>query len=53
MTKWILILFLLTGCGGPALFTIGGVVEVSAGDLVSSGARKVIIDEVTETQQDD
>ena len=53
MTKWILIFLLLTGCGGPPLFTIGGMVEVTAGDVVTSGARKVIIDEVTEEQEDD
>jgi hypothetical protein len=38
---------LLTACG-PTLFTVGGIVNVTAGDIATVPIKKKIIEEITE-----
>ena len=38
---------LLTACG-PTLFTVGGIVNVTAGDVATVPIKKKIIEEITE-----
>lgn len=48
--KLLLILLLsivLTGCG-PTLFTIGGVVDVTAGQVISMPVKKKVLDDLKE-----
>jgi hypothetical protein len=50
MIKIILIIYVLvvlTGCG-PTLFTIGGVVDVTAGQVISMPVKKKVIEDLKE-----
>lgn len=40
-------LFLLSGCG-PTLFTVGGIVNVTAGDVATVPIKKKIIEDIKE-----
>ena len=43
----VLATLLLTACG-PTLFTVGGIVNVTAGDVATVPIKKKIIEEITE-----
>ena len=49
MTRVLLVLstLLLTACG-PTLFTVGGIVNVTAGDIATVPIKKKIIEEIKE-----